>query len=224
MGTRPEEIRDEIARTRAELATDVDRFTDKTSPSRIVQRRTDRMRRAARTMRERIMGTPTQAVGRVQQRAGDVGDRARQGTAQATETLTHGAQQAADTVRQGAQQATEAVKAAPQQAMRSTEGNPLAAGLIAFGAGLLAAALIPKTETEQRAAEQLREQAGEAFQPFSQAVQESAQHLGEEAKDAAQQAVQQVRETATDAATTTGEQARDQAQQVTGQNRPTGPS
>ncbi|GAB2482312.1 DUF3618 domain-containing protein [Streptosporangium sandarakinum] len=215
MGAEPDEIRREIAATRAELAADVDRLADRTSPSRIIQRRTDRMREKLYSVRERVMGTPSHAVHQARYQAGHAAHGVRETAAGAAGTVRETAAGAADSVRHGAQQATELVREAPEQAMRGTQGNPLAAGLIAFGAGLLAAALIPATEAEQRAAQQVKEQAGDMMEPVKEAVRESAQQLGQEAKQVAQEAVGQVRDTAGEAAKATGDHARDQAHQVT---------
>ena len=41
--------------------------------------------------------------------------------------------------------AAEAVRDAPHRVVEQTKGNPLAAGIIAFGAGLLASSLLPGT-------------------------------------------------------------------------------
>ncbi|YCK37768.1 DUF3618 domain-containing protein [Actinomadura sp. ATCC 39365] len=191
MGTRPEEVRNEIAVTRAELAADVDRLADRTSPARIARRRTERVREAARSWRERVMGTPSHGV-------------------------SHTASHAADRARHGAHVAAETVRAAPEQARRGTQGNPLAAGLIAFGAGLLAATLIPATEAEEQAVGQLREQVGDVLEPVVEAGRESAQQLGQDAKELAGQAVQQVKDSASEAAAATADQAREQARQVGG--------
>ncbi|GIH78391.1 DUF3618 domain-containing protein [Planobispora longispora] len=219
MGAEPDEIRAEINATRAELAADVDRLAERTSPRRIAQRRTARMRQKMYAVRERVMGTPTHAAHRVREQAGQAAHSVRESASGAADTVKHGAQQAAETVKHGAHQATEVVKETPEQVMRSTQGNPLAAGMIAFGAGLLAATLLPRTEAENRAAEQLKEQAGDMVEPVKAALQESAQNLGQEAKGIAQEAAQQVKESATEAARTTGGQAREQAQQVTDQTR-----
>ncbi|MEU6726891.1 DUF3618 domain-containing protein [Nonomuraea wenchangensis] len=197
-------MRSEIAATRAELAADVDRLADRTSPSRIARRRTEGVRRAARSFRERVMGTPAHTA-----------DLVRESAHQGADTVAHGAHQAADTVRHGAHQAAEAVRAAPEQAKRGTQGNPLAAGLIAFGAGLLAAALIPRTQAEEQAVGQLREQVGDVLEPVREAGMESVRQLGQEAKEVAGQAAQQVRETAAEAAGDTAQNAREQARQVT---------
>ncbi|GAA3423550.1 DUF3618 domain-containing protein [Streptosporangium sandarakinum] len=215
MGAEPDEIRREIAATRAELAADVDRLADRTSPSRIIQRRTDRMREKLYSVRERVMGTPSHAAHQARYQAGHAAHGVRETAAGAAGAVRETAAGAADSVRHGAQQATELVREAPEQAMRGTQGNPLAAGLIAFGAGLLAAALIPATEAEQRAAQQVKEQAGDMMEPVKEAVRESAQQLGQEAKQVAQEAVGQVRDTAGEAAKATGDHARDQAHQVT---------
>ncbi|MEU6739956.1 DUF3618 domain-containing protein [Streptosporangium sandarakinum] len=226
MGAEPDEIRREIAATRAELAADVDRLADRTSPSRIIQRRTDRMREKLYSVRERVMGTPSHAAHQARYQAGhaahsvretaaDAAGTVRETAAGAVGTVRETAAGAADSVKHGAQQATELVREAPEQAMRGTQGNPLAAGLIAFGAGLLAATLIPATEAEQRAARQVKEQAGDMMEPVKEAVRESAQQLGQEAKQVAQEAVGQVRDTAGEAAKATGDHARDQAHQVT---------
>jgi len=48
---------------------------------------------------------------------------------------------------------------APDQARARTEGNPLAAGLIAFGAGWLVSSLLPATEKEKQAATSVKETA-----------------------------------------------------------------
>ncbi|MEH6373342.1 phage holin family protein [Streptomyces sp. KLMMK] len=86
--------------------------------------------------RERIMGA-----------AVDVPGQAR--------SVQESASQAADTVRQTAEEAGETVRRVPEQAVRRTQGNLLAAGLIAFGAGLLAASLLPVSQAEQQAAAEL---------------------------------------------------------------------
>ncbi|MCK2212295.1 DUF3618 domain-containing protein [Actinomadura sp. ATCC 31491] len=219
MGTRPEEVRSEIAATRAELAADVDRLADRTSPARIARRRTDRMRQAARSFRERVMGTPSYAADRTRAGAHHAADTVSHGAHQAAQTVKEGSQQAAESVRHGAQQAAEVVRSAPEQAMRGTQGNPLAAGLIAFGAGLLAAALIPRTQAEEQAVGQLREQVGDVLEPVKEAGRETAQQLGQDAKEVAGQAAQQVRQTASEAAGATADHAREQARQVSEQSR-----
>lgn len=52
----PEAIRAEIERTRSELSRDTDALVDKVTPSKIVDRQTDRIKGAFGSVRERIMG------------------------------------------------------------------------------------------------------------------------------------------------------------------------
>ncbi|MEV7808125.1 DUF3618 domain-containing protein [Microbispora sp. NPDC088329] len=215
MGASPEEIRAEIEVTRAELAADVDRLADRTSPARIVRRRTDSLRQTAQSVREKVMGVPAHATQTVRDQAGEAAGTMREAAAHAGEAVRGTAAEAGEMVRHGAQQAAQTVRDTPRQAMRSTQGNPLAAGLIAFGAGLLAASLLPKTSAEERAAVQVKDRAGGMVEPVKQAVQETAQRVGEDAREA----VQQVRDTAAEATRATGEEARDQARQVTEQTR-----
>ncbi|URN11489.1 hypothetical protein LUW77_04465 [Streptomyces radiopugnans] len=120
-------------------------------------------------------------------------------------------------------QAGEAVKAAPHHAARKTQGNPLAAGVIAFGAGMLAASMLRSSHKEEQAVG-LSEKAGELAEPVKEAAMESVEHLKEDARQSGQQAAQQVKETASDAARTTADEARGQAGEVKGQARQSGQS
>ena len=69
------------------------------------------------------------------------------------------------------------------------EGSPLGAGLVAFGAGLVVAGLIPASKLEVQGAERLQE-----------AVQDHGQPMIDQARSAAQQVGEQLREKASDAA------------------------
>jgi hypothetical protein len=138
MGTSPDQVRTEIEATRERLSKKADRLADRTSPGRIVRRRTDRVRGAVSGVRERVMGTASATT-----------DSAKGRTQQAAASVQDSAGQAADTMRQTAGQVGDAVSGAPEQAIRQTQGNPLAAGLIAFGAGLLAASLLPTSQAEE---------------------------------------------------------------------------
>jgi hypothetical protein len=77
-----------------------------------------------------------------------------------------------------------------------TEGNPLAAGLIAFGAGWLVASLIPSSGPEQRAATKARENASVLTEPLG----EAAGQVGSNLRGRAQEAADAVKATAADAA------------------------
>jgi gas vesicle protein len=105
------------------------------------------------------------------------------------------------------------VRDAPHAVARQAEGNPLAAGLIAFGVGLLAASLLPASRQEQRAAQAVKEQAVPQ-------VKEAAAQVADQLREPAREAVETVKERATEAAGTVKEHGagaaqdlRDQAQQ-----------
>jgi gas vesicle protein len=121
---------------------------------------------------------------------------------------------AAGTAGQKAGEATEAVKdrlsAAPQAVGSATEGNPLAAGLIAFGAGLLTASLAPPTQREHQAAEQLKPMLDDVKDEAKTVAQEATEHLRPQAEDA----VAQVREQATSAAEAVRDEAGSASEEV----------
>lgn len=83
---------------------------------------------------------------------------------------------------------------------RKTQGNPLAAGLIALGAGWLVGSLLPASEKERQLSQTVKEKAepviSEAQSVAKDVASESAEHL----KEPAQQAAEAVKETAKSAA------------------------
>ncbi|CAL9346839.1 hypothetical protein SUDANB121_00395 [Nocardiopsis dassonvillei] len=181
MGETPDEIRQDIDRTRSELVHDTDRLVDRARPGSIADRGTRRIRDRGRRLKDRVMGAAPSRD--------EVSGRVR-----------HTADQAADLAR-----------SVPEQAVRQTQGSPVAAGLIAFGAGLLAASVLSESRAEQRAAQRLGEHAGGAVEPVRRAVAESAEHVKEQAVESARTAGEHVRDSAAEAARTTGEHARHEA-------------
>ena len=96
------------------------------------------------------------------------------------------------------------------------EGNPLAVGLIAFGAGLLAASLIPASTKEKQVAAEVKDKAQPLVDEAAQVAQDVGEHLKGPAqdaatavKDAAAQSVDAVKTETQSAAS----QVKDQAQQ-----------
>jgi ElaB/YqjD/DUF883 family membrane-anchored ribosome-binding protein len=87
---------------------------------------------------------------------------------------------------------------APDQVKRQTQGSPLAAGLIAFGAGALIAALIPVSDKERQAAAEIQDRA----EPLKDEVVAVAKDTAQNLKEPAQQAVADLKDTAGDAVTT----------------------
>jgi uncharacterized protein YjbJ (UPF0337 family) len=129
----------------------------------------------------------------------------------------HAAGDAAGTVQDAASQVGESVKQAPRAVARQTQGNPLAVGIIAFGAGMLAATLIPVTDAERRAGQQLKENAGEV----TDRVKDVASEMKDDLSGSVQHAAAEVKATAQDAAQTTKQQAQSSAQDARHQVRQT---
>lgn len=170
--TSPDDIRADIERTRAELSHNVDTLGDTVNPKNVASRQVDRVKDKARTIRDSVMGAPDDPSD--QGRAGDL--------------------QAAVSDRAGA--VGDAVSSAPALARRKTRGNPLAAGLIAFGVGLLASSLIPASRKEQQAVGTLQD----TLEPLTKQVTEVAKEMADNLREPAQQAAESIKAVATDGA------------------------
>lgn len=168
MSNNPEDIRADIERTRAELGQDVDALAEKVDPSKAVHRQTDKVRGRFTDIRESVMGSPD--------------DHGRTGQ----DTLQHAQDRAGDL----ASEATQSAKEAPGRIKSQTRGNPLAAGLIALGAGWLIGSMLPASRPEQDAAETLKDQAD----PLVDEAKSAAQEMGENLKPQAQEATESVKE------------------------------
>lgn len=192
MAATPDQMRADIENTRAELAGDVNALTEKASPRQMTRRRAEAVRRTASGLRDRVMGSAQETTGSVRDAAGSV----REAAGSAGET------------------AKDTAQAAPAQVRQQTQGNPLAAGLIAFGAGLLAASLAPVSEAERHTGQRLKVQAEGLTEPAKQALGESAQQIKDTTTGAARHAADEVTQTATEAAQTTKEQAKQSGQRA----------
>ena len=170
MSENPDVIRADIEATRARLGTNVDAVADKVTPSHIVQRQTDKVKDAVFGVKEKVMGAADHTAGNVQSAGGSA------------------ASHFSD--------AGSAVADAPNQVKAKAQGSPLAAGLIAFGAGLLVSSLIPASQKEREAADALKS----AAEPLTTELTEAAQNVAQGLKEPAQTAMENVKATATDAA------------------------
>ena len=110
----------------------------------------------------------------------------------------------------------------PRNAANVAEGNPLAVGLVAFGAGLVLATLLPETRSEQQLAEKVQpmvenaaSEVGVAAQDAVEQLKPKAQDAIEQVKDSAQQSVSQVKDHASDAASQAAAQAKPSTEGVT---------
>ena len=170
MSENPDAIRADIEETRRRLGTNVDAVADKVTPSHIVQRQTDKVKDAVFGVKDKVMGAADQMTDKVQSGTGTAAD--------------------------GMGRAGSAVSDAPHKLAGKAQGNPMAAGLIAFGAGLLAASLIPASEKERVAADNLKT----AAEPLTNQVADAARNVAQGLKEPAQEAMENVKATATEAA------------------------
>ena len=182
----PDEIRADIERTRAALSDDVDDLAESVKPKNVAQRQVDKVKGAASNVKERVMGSDDDDYSG--STVGTVSDRA----SSAKDAVADKAYAAKDTVSGRASEAREAVRQAPTRVKRRAQGNPLAAGVIAFGLGMLVSSLIPSTEKERRAVSQLQDN----LEPVKEMASEVARDVGESLKPVAQEAAESVRATA----------------------------
>lgn len=195
----PDQIRQDIDRTRANLSYDVNALADEADPRTIARRQVDKVKSSAGSLRERLFGSDddydTYGYG--------YGYGAAESDPGKVQQVREGAGELAGNVR-------DAAADAPRQIRRRTQGAPLALGMIAFGVGGLVAALMPASDTERRAASTVKEQAA----PLVDEAKAVAQEAVENVRPAAEEAVASVQDTAKTGAETVREDARTGAETV----------
>jgi gas vesicle protein len=214
----------DIEATRASLSRDIDELTDKVSPARVV----DRRKEAARgrlvswrdSVRRSVMGAAPD-LGAVRDRlpavghstGGSTGSSGSSGPGLAERAsgvasgLSETASGVSGSVTSGASGAVDSLGARAQ-------GNPLAAGLVAFGAGMLLSAVLPASERETRLASQAVDAAKEHGQPLVEEARSVAAEVGADLKESAQASVQSVKETAQESVETVKAEGQSSAQTV----------
>lgn len=195
----PQEIRADIERTRGELSHDVDTLGDRVNPSHVARRRVDRARSGMARVRDRVMGTAHDRMESAQGTTHDMADRGREAASSVAESARHTASSVA-----------ESAGSAPRKVREQTQGNPLAAGLVAFGLGLVLASVVPSSRTEQRAAKAVEEKA----EPLVEGARSTAQEVVHDLEQPARESVDAVRDAAKDAARSVGEHGREAAADV----------
>jgi len=202
----PDMIRRQIEDTRANLSYDVDALNEKVNPTRVVDRRVGRAKSTVTGLKDKVFGSAHEhghaAGGAASNMASNV-----QGTAS----------DVAGNVQGAASSAMDAVQQAPQTLQRQAQGNPLAAGLIAFGVGWLVSSLMPTSEKEKQLASQAEAAVKEHSQPLVDQAKSVAQEMGDNLKPMAQDAVQSVKETAQEGVQTVRSEGQSAAQDVQGQ-------
>ena len=237
MGEETARLRAEIDQTRDDLTRDVDLLAEKTSPSKIVERRVQSTKRGITGLKDKVMGTfgsdddeygyesssGYSGGGGVGGAASSAKDSVTGAASSAKDSVTGAAQGAVSTVSGAASGAASSVSGAASsvgdaasgavgQARQQAEGNPLAAGLVAFGVGWLVSSLLPASEAEQRAARRAVETAKD--QGVVDQAKQVAQDVGSHMQEQAQQAAQQVKDKAQDATETVKQEAQSATQDV----------
>jgi len=202
----PDVIRRQIEDTRRELSYDVDALNEKVNPARVVDRRVSAAKGRITNLKEKVMGS-----------AQDTTSSAHGMASNAAGSVQNAASSAAGTVQDAASSAVGAVQQAPDAVVRQTQGNPLAAGLIAFGVGWLVSSLLPASEKEKQLAQQAESAVREHKDALLEPAKQAAQEIGDQLKPAAQDAVESVKSTAQDAAATVKDEGQSAVQDVQGQ-------
>jgi hypothetical protein len=213
----PDVIRRQIEDTRRELSYDVDALNEKVNPSRVMDRRVTAAKGRMTNLKEKVMGTAQDSTSQAQYRAQHAAGTVQGAASNAANSVQGAASSAADSVQSAASSAVGAVQQAPDTVVRQTQGNPLAAGLIAFGVGWLVSSLLPASEKEKQLAQQAESAVKEHKDTLLEPAKQAAQEIGDQLKPAAQQAVDSVKSTAQDAATTVTEEGKSAAADVQGQ-------
>jgi len=208
MVERTDELRDDIERKRREISGTVDELQNRVSPRRVMARGRYRARRWVIDTRDRIMGNEDPYYPWQEQESRGSGwrgesmkDRMSEIAAEVTDRASHVASEAKD-----------AVTHAPQVVRQQARGNPMAAGLIAFGGGLLLGSALPETSTEHDIARSMEpavsdamSEAREVGRDVMEDVKKDAEDAMEQVKDKASEAGQHLRDDTKEAAERTRE-------------------
>ena len=184
MSNDPEQIRREIERTRTELSENVNALGDKVNPGSIAKRQVGRVRCAAASVKDAVLGSASDAADTGQRVAGSIGD----------------------TVSDAPTAVARKAQGSPIAAGLIAFG----AGLIAFGAGLLVSSMLPASRAEQQAAQAVKDTA----QPLVDDLTDTAKEIAGNLQEPAQQALEEVKAIATDSTATVRDEAASAAADV----------
>jgi len=167
VGATEDQLKHDAEMQRARMGDTLEAIGDRLSPERMVERRKAAVGRTFRNMKESVMGSPGYQE-------------------PATERLKAQAGAARDSATSAVHNATEHLQEAPQALADQARGNPVAAGIIAFGGGVLLATLLPTSRTEQRVVDEAKPQLQEAAQQLKAAGRDVASDAADHARDAAE--------------------------------------
>lgn len=108
----------------------------------------------------------------------------------------------------------------PSGMASSVQGSPLAAGLVAFGAGMVIASLIPASKAEAEAAHRVVETTKDKGQPLVDDAKAAGQQLGQDLKERATDAAHKIKDSAADSAQQVKGEAQSSAETVKSESQP----
>jgi gas vesicle protein len=181
VGTTEAELRRNAEIERARMGNTLEAIGDRLSPERVVERRKAAVGQGFKRMREAVMGSPEY----IEPTASRLRDQA---------------ENAASSAADAARSAADKVQHAPEMVMDQARGNPIAAGLVAFGIGALVATAFPKTRTEQHLVERARPQIDSAKDELQGAGRAVAADVREQTKSAADEVTSAGKEAASNVA------------------------
>lgn len=186
--TQVAEVRNEIARSRRQLFETAEAFeqrlgerkeeiVDRVSPSRVWQRKTAGVRRRLDEVSTSISGMTARRENPMAGNGSKVRGQAQEISGRASSAVSNMGDQA---------------RTGPPALAERTGRNPFAAGLMAIGAGFLAASLLPPTEREREAAQRLRTE----LEPLKRQASDVGRQMAGELRPLAEGSVEQLKERA----------------------------
>ena len=109
---------------------------------------------------------------------------------------------------------SDAASGAASSAQERVEGAPLAAGLVAFGAGVVLASLLPSTRAEAEIAHRAVETAKEQGAPLLDEARAMGEEVASSVKQSATEAARQVKESAQESVHTVQDEGQSSADSV----------
>jgi hypothetical protein len=174
-----DQLRHDIDRRREAIGRTVNQIENRVHPGHVMGRRQDRVRRRLTDWKDTVFGNdePDYPGAWYGYKSDDESSLADHGRNQ-----VHAV---ADTARE-----------MPRRARRQAQGNPVAAGVIALGAGWLVGSLLPESRQERRLARRVEPELAGALSTARDEAKGVAQEMQDTARDAAEQVEDRGREAA----------------------------
>ena len=177
MGTTEDQLRREAQVQRDRMGDTLDAIGDRLSPERMIERRKAAVGQRWQNVKTTVMGSPEYRE-------------------PVTERMRGAMETASDTMQR-----------APQMVADQARGNPIAAGIIAFGVGALLASVMPKSAAEQRLVDDVKPQ----LQGAAEELKGIGRDVAAGAKEQARSAMDEVKSAGTEAGARVKEQAQESA-------------